>query len=620
LRSLAIFRTVKKLFARPQAPAPEMPSSDGAALKSRGNALLAEGSLADAAACYRQACELAPQDAAAFVNLGYALLEQGLAAEALNSLLKACALNPASHEALYMVSLAQVALGKTEEAADTLNSVLRLQPGFGMASRDRTRLLLELERWQDALVQAEDLLRHEPEAADARLFKARALYGLSQHGEALAMLENVLHGDASDIGALLGKGTVLFALKRYEEALAIYSAVLALDPGNHEALANTGAAWERLGDFERAMAFHEKAQAGGRSTAAVLYNMGSTLLGSLRCRDAIEVSERGLAEYPQDADLHWNKAVGHLLLGELSQGWDSHEWRWKLKAHGHPIARDDRGRPAWTGFEPLEGKSVLVMPEQGLGDTIQFMRYLPLLAARGARVVFCVPASLASIAAQIGECELVLAGMEVPATDYIVHMLSLPRAFATTLASVPPQEPPLRSAPAGQSAWQTRLGAATGPRIGLVWSGNAGHHNDGNRSIPLRALSKLRSQGFEFVSLQQEVRDSDAEALLRSDILDVRDGLKNFGDTAALIDCMDLVISVDTSVAHLAGAMGKPVWVLLPYQPDWRWMLDRGDSPWYPGTRLFRQDRRRTWEPVISQVRAELQALAARSLKRPASA
>jgi hypothetical protein len=372
---------------------------------------------------------------------------------------------------------------------------------------------------------------------------------------------------------------------------------------------NSGAACARLGEWERSLDFHRRAMAHAdrRISTTASYNMSCTLLAMSRCRESIEVLDRALLEQPGNADMHWNKAIAHLLLGEFDRGWPEYEWRWQLEAHG---AIPQLGLARWTGGQPLDGKRLLVFAEQGLGDSLQFMRYVPLLAQRGARVVLAVPAPLVAIAASMECCEVVANYDVRPSDDWMMcPLLSLPFAFGTTEATIPGSVPYLHSDAALRDVWAARLGPRTRPRIGLVWSGSPGHKNDANRSLALQQLLPLVSGDFEWISLQREVRDSDRTALASGLARDVSSHLQTFADTAALVDMLDLVISVDTSVAHLAGALGKPLWVLLPHSPDWRWQMDRNDSPWYPTARLFRQGTDRRWEPVIRRLTAALAEL-----------
>ena len=262
------------------------------------------------------------------------------------------------------------------------------------------------------------------------------------------------------------------------------------------------------------------------------------------------------------------------------------------------------GQAEFGGIEGLAGKTILVHSEQGLGDTIQFSRYLPLLAEHGARVVFELPAALfGALRGVTGVSDFVVKGQTLPAADFHCPLLSLPLAFKTTLESIPSPGPYLKADALKVKQWSERLGLKSRPRIGLVWSGNAQHKNDHNRSISLELLLSQLPDRFDWVSLQREVRDADRQALeLHPSIRHFGTELADFTDTAALCELMDLVISVDTSVAHLSGALGRPTWVLLPNVPDWRWLLDRDDSPWYACIKLYRQREPSEWSPVIARV------------------
>jgi len=270
-------------------------------------------------------------------------------------------------------------------------------------------------------------------------------------------------------------------------------------------------------------------------------------------------------------------------------------------------------QPVWRGG-PITGKTILIHSEQGLGDTIQFCRYVPFVTTRGARVTFEVQKTLQGVMAPVvGAGQLVARGSTLPAFDLHCPLVSLPLAFGTRLETIPSSAAYLAAPAQHATTWRSRLEGKPHPRIGLVWSGNPGHERDNERSIDLREfLPLLDDLGDEitFVSLQKDVRTEDAALLkARGDVLDYGGALEDFSDTAALISQLDLIISVDTSVAHLAGALGKPVWILLTYFPDWRWLLGRDDSPWYPTARLFRQDSSRTWGGVIARVRRALLAL-----------
>jgi tetratricopeptide (TPR) repeat protein len=340
--------------------------------------------------------------------------------------------------------------------------------------------------------------------------------------------------------------------------------------------------------------------------AEAFNNRGNALQALKRLDEALASYDKALAFKPDYAEAHWNEALLRLLTGDFSRGWAKYEWRWRNESLA--LSTRNFSQPLWLGAAAIDGKTILLHSEQGFGDTIQFCRYVPLLAARGARVILEVPRSLQELMTNLaGATQVISKGDSLPDFDVQCPFLSLPLAFATRLETIPSATPYLRAPVQALKNWQARLGPKARPRIGLAWSGRPTHKNDQNRSISLRSLLALLDIEATFVSLQKDVRTDDAAVLKeRDDILDFGDALKDFSDTAALISHLDLVISVDTSVAHLAGALAKPVWVLLPFLPDWRWLLDRDDSPWYPTARLFRQDNTRAWDDVIVRVHEAL--------------
>jgi hypothetical protein len=295
-----------------------------------------------------------------------------------------------------------------------------------------------------------------------------------------------------------------------------------------------------------------------------------------------------------------------LLTGDFGRGWIEYEWRRKGASTGP--SRRDFPRPLWLGGKKIADKTILLHSEQGFGDTIQFCRYVPLVAARGARVVLEVEQPLLDLLTGLaGATRVTAKGNPLPDFDLQCSLLSLPLAFRTQLETIPSAMPYLRAPDQALLKWGTRLPAKRRPRIGIAWAGNSKHIRDRERSIDLRCLLPLLDVDATFVSLQKEVRARDTATLRESaDIIHFGHELDGFSDTAALISHLDLVISVDTAVAHLAGGLGKPVWILLAHVPDWRWLLGRDDSPWYPTARLFRQSETREWDSVIKRVRDAL--------------
>jgi hypothetical protein len=324
-----------------------------------------------------------------------------------------------------------------------------------------------------------------------------------------------------------------------------------------------------------------------------------------RYDDALQSYQQASALKPDFANVQWNEGFCRLLLGDFAKGWEKYESRWQIEDICKPR---DFSQPRWSGDTDVQDKTILLYAEQGLGDTLQFCRYVELLADLGAKVFLEVPASLKTLLTSLrGVSGFISRGDDLTGIDYHCPLLSLPLACQTRLETIPANIPYLFSQPDKVQRWHDRLGQKTQPRVGVVWSGNSAHKNDRNRSLPLPELLTLRTADWQLISLQKELRGSDAALLAEQPVLQhYGEQLRDFSDTAALIELMDVVISVDTSVAHLAAAMGKPTWILLPYAPDWRWLLEREDSPWYPTVRLFRQTRHGDWHSVLERVTDEL--------------
>ena len=641
-REPAIFQSVKNLFARPAVAVSQPAAVEGAdvqALKSRGNELLAQGKLAEATEQYRHAIELTPLDAALHVNVGYGLLETGDLQGAKKSLLRARALDANSLDAHFLLGqvlarqdlpeeatqsfrralavkpdfefawleIARIheGLGDSAAAFDDYTRVLGLSPSSTEAADGKVRMLLLMQRWQDALAASSQQLELEANYW-FEILKARALHGLKNYDGALALLDAVLEQHPGELQALHCKAGVLSDSRKFVEALGIYRQILVQRPDFVEALSNAGTVCDNLGWLDEAMQFHTQAATLQPHDAVVLRNLGTTMLSQGRYHELIALADRGLADHPDNADLHWHKAWASLLLGELRQGWAESEWRWLISTKGPNAQKPAFPQPQWRG-QPIAGRSILLHWEQGLGDTLQMLRYVPLLVEKGARVTLLVQAPILPLCEDLKDiCTLAPESDASGDFDYHCTLLSLPFAFDTSLESIPSRHPYLHSDPALRSAWEEKLAPRTGLRVGLVWSGSTDHLNDQKRSMSLQMLADGLPGHLQLVSLQKEVRPADHAVLANSGIFHAGDSLETFADTAALVDCMDVVISVDTSVAHLAGALGKPLWVLLAYRPDWRWMLEREDSPWYPTARLFRQQQDGRWESVIERVAGQL--------------
>jgi tetratricopeptide (TPR) repeat protein len=542
---------------------------------------------------------------------GNELYRLGRMAEALASLDAALALRPQHAGTLLSRGAAQYQLGRFAAALQSFDRLLALQPGSVDAWYNRGVALYALQRWAEALVSCDRVLALQPAHAGAWLNRGMSQQKLGQLAEALTSFNHSLKHQPNYVEALNNRGTALQALDRHEEALASFDRALALRPVDTEVLCNRGNTLEQLDRPEAALANFERALA-LRPDFAEAWNNRSTSLRSLnRWEEALTSVDRALALQPEYPDAHWNRSLILLMQRDFKKGWLEYEWRLRVPSLGHqprPFTQ-----PRWSGAEDLSGKTILVYAEQGLGDTLQFCRYASLLAERGARVVLEVQRPLRTLLAGLAGVELLLCpGDELPAFDFHSPLLSLPLAFATDIDSIPAPRRYLAADPARLPGWKSQLDAqsrgAKARRIGLVWAGNPALSQDRHRSVPLQSLLSLAAPDLQFCSLQKDLRPGDRELLdAHPEILHFGDQLHDFADTAALIENLDLVISVDTAVAHLAGALGKPVWILQRFSPDFRWLLGREDSVWYPSARLFRQVRRGDWGSIISALAEALQ-------------
>ena len=502
--------------------------------------------------------------------------------------------------------------GRVDDAIKSYDRGLVLQPDFAAGWYGLGELLLQQERRDEARLSFDQALKANPRHLEAANGGALLHFHAGDYETAITRLDQSLQIKPDDPGALHLKGLCQLRLKRPDEALENIGQALARAPDHPELLNNHGLALHKLGRNEDAVLHFDRALALKPDFLEALNHRGSALAELHRFDEALASFDRSVAFNPDFADAHWNAALVRLLLGDFESGWAAREWGRKCRAVG--FAERSFSQPLWLGDTPLKGKTILLHSDEGLGDTIQFSRYAPLLAARGARVILEVDAALNQLLSGTDGVALCVprGGSEVLDFDLHCPLSSAPFACGTRLETIP-AAPSLPAPPQALiDAWQARLGPRDRLRVGLVWSGNPAHGNDRNRSMSLRGLAPLLDCEATFVSLQKEPRPEDKAYLQeRGGIVDLTAHLANFVETAALISCLDLVITVDTSVAHLSGALFRPTWVLLPYTPDYRWLLDRPDSPWYPTLRLFRQDATLNYACVVKTVRSELQTLIA---------
>ena len=460
-----------------------------------------------------------------------------------------------------------------EEAIQSFDSAILINPRMGEAFSHRVLALMQLNRHEDALASANEAIRLKPQAAQPHL--ARSL--------------------------------VLMALQRFEEALESSSLAIRHDPDMGEAFSNRSAVFLGLGDLEAAQRDAIKAIEMNAGMAEAHNHLAMVHQENHDLDEAQSAFDQAIALDPELAGAHFNRSLLLMLRGDLPEGYAAYEWRWKDQMR-HQVR--DFMCPLWLGEQELEGKSLLIASEQGLGDFLQYARYLPFLTGIAAEVIVEAPASLMPLLRTLnGSFRWIERGQPIPSSDLYCPLMSLPLAFKTELSTIPSDIPYLSVPETSKERWRRKLAPKRRPRIGLVWSGSTAHRHDRKRTISLKSLISILDNRFEFHLLQKEVRDSDQDLLAITPKIHVHSkDLQDFGDTAALVAEMDLVISVDTSVAHLAGALGRPLWLLLPFSPDFRWLLHRSDSPWYPTAQLFRQKTAGDWCELLNRVKESLLA------------
>ena len=443
---------------------------------------------------------------------------------------------------------------------------------------------------------------------DALSARAASALEARDFDRAISLYEEAIALGPGHAEAYYKYGNALRNAGRMEAAVASYSKAIEISPAYAHAYCNRGVAEQRLGQTAAALSSYDRAIALDPRDAVAHYNRALLMQELSRWAEARASYDRAIQLDPQFADAQYNRAVALLFQGDFANGWRAYEWRWKNAQRLCIGLERNFTQPLWLGRESIAGKRLLLYGEAGLGDTIQFCRYAKLCASLGAIVILEVAQPLQGLLQNLpGVSQLIVTGSILPAFDYHCPLMSLPLAFGTTLDTIPSSPRYLNSDPSRVERWRKMLGVRTRPRIGLAWSGNPNNPLDARRSIPLAELAAHLAPEFHYYRLQRDVREADRDALAAHPFLiSFEDELLDFDNTAALCECMDLVISVDTSVGHLSAALGRQTWLLLALNPDWRWLQDRTDSPWYPSARLHRQKRAGDWDNVFGRLAADL--------------
>jgi len=566
------------------------------------------GELVDAAEIYRAILETNSNHPDALHLLGVILQAAGDLEAAITLITRSTELAPDFVASWVNLGNALQLDGRLEDAVDAFKRAMEIAPDQAEAANNLASALNELERFDEAIEACEQAIKLTPGLGVAHSNLGNALAGLERMDEAIASYKRALEINPADAAAYYNLGNAYSNLNDLEGALEQYRKSVALDNANaekHYNFANTALA---LDMFDDAVEAFGKAIEIDPDYIDAHCNLGATLQKMGRTGDAIASLERAITDEPDSPDLHWNLSLALLQHGDYGRGWAEYEWRWKTPTF-LAFARDF-GKPRWQG-EDLTGKTIFIDTEQGFGDGIMFSRYAPLVAERGGRVILeCRPQLNRLFESLDGVVELVDLGAEPPEYDLHAPLMSLPYLFETTMETLPASVPYL-TVPEGTPV-DSRIAEAEGLSIGIVWAGSPTRVDNHKRSCELADFAPLFAvPGTRFFSLQvgpfqDQLNDADNSA----GVIDLADDLNDFGDTAAAIQALDLVISVDTGVLHLAGALGKTAWSLMSKPTGFLWQDERADSAWYPTLKLFRQSDPGDWGPVFDAAAKELAALA----------
>jgi tetratricopeptide (TPR) repeat protein len=514
---------------------------------------------------------------------------------------------PGNFDALHLLGLVKAESRQFGEAYRLMSVALKINPGVPDVWSNFANVLHALKRDPEALDAIEKALALRPDDPGLLQQRGNALISLARPADALAAFDAALKAAPNQPDALNGRGLAFAALGRPADALTAFDKALALAPMRADVLYNRGNALLDLDRHAEAIEAYDRVLARAPNHVKAWANRGRALQSLNRPAEAVPCFEKALALNKDDADTHFNLALALLSVGDYARGFRDYEARWTRTGMAGLVRKPNK--PLWLGEFPLGGRTILLQAEQGLGDTIQFARYVPLLARSGAKIVLEVQPELKALLASVaGVTSCHARGEALPSFDLYCPMGSLPLAFRTQPANVPDDLPYLSADPVRTEYWRDRVASLPGKRIAIAWAGHVHHANDCNRSIDLDRLAPLLTiDGVSFVSIQRELRDGDGESLSRySNVTHVGAELSDMRETAALLSCVDLTISVDTSVVHLAGALGREAWVMLPFAADWRWGVTGERSAWYPQLRLFRQSAHGDWAGVVARLRDAL--------------
>jgi len=567
------------------------------------------GALEESVRYFVRAIRTKPDFWQIYANYARVLQDLGRLEDARACYDKAILLQPGDAQTHRDRSLVLQGLGRFEDALGDLDTSIALQPTNALAFNNRGAVLRDLGLLEEAVGSYDDAIRLDGAFTIAHSNRGVALRGLGRHAEALASYDSAIAISPDHANAWFNRCNALKDLNRLDEALASIDEALALDPRYAQAHGNRADVLQAMGRFARALDSYDQAIWLHPAYAQAHSNRGEALRSLGRLDDAMASYDRAISIKDDYAEPLWNKSLVTLLRGDLREGWPLYEWRKKTKA---PYGDRNFPQPLWSGAESLQGKSILVHWEQALGDTIQFCRYVAALETLGARVLFAPQKPLRGLMQSLaGACELVDVDDPALRFDFHLPLLSAPYAFKTDFSNIPGQTPYLKAQADRVERWRKRIGPE-GLKVGICWQGSTGPI-DAGRSVPLTAFRSLSEiPGLRLISLhkgegESQLRDPGAQMTVVTLGPDYDAGADAFVDAAAAIMCCDLVITSDTAIAHLAGALGARTFVALKHLPDWRWLLTREDSPWYPNMRLFRQTSPGDWDGVFKAIKQALE-------------
>jgi len=561
---------------------------------------------------YDRAIRINPDFALTHFNRGVTLQELHRLEEAVKSYNRAIRIDPDYPHSHSNRGLILKELKRFDEALESYDRAISINPNFAHTHSNRALILKELKRYNEALESCDQAIRINPDYAEAYSNRGLTLHELKHFDKALESFAQAISIKPDFAEAYFSRGFTLQELKHFNQALESYDQAINIKPDYAEAFTNRGLTLQELRYLNEALESYDRAVRIKPNYVLAHLNRGITLQELKRLDEAQGSYAKAISIDPNYAFAHFNLSLCNLLAGNFKDGWQGYEWRMKTEAINNTTEVRNFSQPRWLGADSLKDKTILLYAEQGLGDTIQFCRYVSLVAELGAKVILEVQRPLVKLLKGLeGVHQVVAMGDAIPDFDYQCPLLSLPLAFNTELHNIPPITRLITSNPEKVAMWQAQLGKKSKLRIGLVWSSVSGFKNDHIRSITLLELLKaLPKDGFEYICLQKEIKAIDKEVLeANPQIRFVGNHFEDFTDTAALIECVDLVISTCTSVPHLSCSLGKETWLMLSYIPYWLWLLDRNDNPWYPSAKLYRQEKIGDWDGVLEKIKTDLVGL-----------